>query len=603
MPVVKQKAITTDVMKSEEGNDSLDTFIRQAMGKEPLLSFPRTNDNPVQWIQLLQALDQQDGPGWPLLTPLKVQMQKCDKCSREFCSSLNYRRHVRVHHRLKKLDKDTTKNRNLLGAFWEKVTVMSLWRSSEVLLLCFSRFTYESILQLSEDEAKEILSFTDVALEEVSGSSIIKSLMALNRKQGLCPLPQYCLRAGTALLDLIQGRFLYPLSSEELFSILDDASEKTFLCGAAISMQKYIFEGEAAKNGLETKNIVACTSFLVEQKLVMAWLADKDAESLRCQKLLVEEEEAAQRRQAELLERKRLKKLRQKEQRAKEKADVEEEPAELPCSTACSSNSYDMEIQADPFLSSSELMQLADLEECQIGYNNGGRAGDPGRIYYAEGQGNYRRHVMGGGRWPPKNSHVPNGFHGNSNSKPAGRKWSRKNRLEYGWETISKPRVDKSVTSHQQPDDDAKKRQVLIGSISVALGNSSRSKEDSSGQQVPRKNSSTSAHGRSTVVKQWRPVSRNGPKAQTQDEEIASREYSSHGSLPDENLRPSMFQFSHQAAKAFLAERWKEAVAAEHVTLILTPASGTYRNKERRANNETEKGLKLKYIPKQRTSS
>jgi hypothetical protein len=46
-----------------------------------------------------------DYPGWPLLTPLKVQMQKCSKCSREFCSSINYRRHLRVHHRLKRLDK------------------------------------------------------------------------------------------------------------------------------------------------------------------------------------------------------------------------------------------------------------------------------------------------------------------------------------------------------------------------------------------------------------------------------------------------------------------------------------------------------------------
>lgn len=44
-------------------------------------------------------------PGWPLLTPLKVQMQKCDKCSREFCSTINHRRHIRVQHRLKKLNK------------------------------------------------------------------------------------------------------------------------------------------------------------------------------------------------------------------------------------------------------------------------------------------------------------------------------------------------------------------------------------------------------------------------------------------------------------------------------------------------------------------
>lgn len=138
MSVGKLKAASAaDLMKSEEPNDSLDTFIRQAIGKEPFLSLSKPGDTPVQWIQLLHALDQQgtsksfdgsdccsgilysmlyynliflpvcltDLPGWPLLTPLKVQMQKCDKCSREFCSPINYRRHIRVHHRLKKLDK------------------------------------------------------------------------------------------------------------------------------------------------------------------------------------------------------------------------------------------------------------------------------------------------------------------------------------------------------------------------------------------------------------------------------------------------------------------------------------------------------------------
>lgn len=60
MPVAKLKASnTTDVVKVEEGNESLDTFIKQAIGKEPLLSFSRNGDSSVQWIQLLQALDQQ----------------------------------------------------------------------------------------------------------------------------------------------------------------------------------------------------------------------------------------------------------------------------------------------------------------------------------------------------------------------------------------------------------------------------------------------------------------------------------------------------------------------------------------------------------------
>lgn len=50
---------SSDVMTPEEGNDSsLDTFIRDAIGRQPLLSFSRPDDKPVQWIQLLNALDQ-----------------------------------------------------------------------------------------------------------------------------------------------------------------------------------------------------------------------------------------------------------------------------------------------------------------------------------------------------------------------------------------------------------------------------------------------------------------------------------------------------------------------------------------------------------------
>lgn len=66
MPVAKLRiGGTSDAMKAEEVNDSLDTFIRQAMGKEPLLSFPRTGEGPVQWIQWLNSLDQ---PGTELKT-------------------------------------------------------------------------------------------------------------------------------------------------------------------------------------------------------------------------------------------------------------------------------------------------------------------------------------------------------------------------------------------------------------------------------------------------------------------------------------------------------------------------------------------------------
>ncbi|KAG0480615.1 hypothetical protein HPP92_011473 [Vanilla planifolia] len=156
---------------------------------------------------------------------------------------------------------DSSKNRDFLGEFWDK---------------------------LSGDEAKELVSLKCVNLE-----------------------------------DIIQASpSVFPVTSHELFSVLDDASENTLLCaGTALSVQKYVFDGEAVKSALEIQNLVAFTSFL-EKELVKAWLADKDAEALRCQKLLVEEEEAAQKRQADLLEAKRLKKLRLKGQKTKDTSNI-----------------------------------------------------------------------------------------------------------------------------------------------------------------------------------------------------------------------------------------------------------------------------------------
>ncbi|THU73501.1 hypothetical protein C4D60_Mb04t23540 [Musa balbisiana] len=233
--------------------------------------------------------EKSDLPGWSLF-PCKVQMLKCEKCSREFCSTINYRRHIRVHRRSLNIDKDSTKNRMLLGAFWDKLPL---------------------------EEAREISSFKNVDIEDVTGSSIIRALKTSVQNLGLPLLPHIYVKAGTTLLNVIEGSpSRFPISSQELFGALDDASEETFLCaGSTLSMQKYIFSGDAGKIALETKNSVAFASFMLEQKLVKSWYADKDIEALRFQRVLMEEEEVAKKRQAELQERKRLKKLRKKEKR------------------------------------------------------------------------------------------------------------------------------------------------------------------------------------------------------------------------------------------------------------------------------------------------
>ncbi|KAK6117624.1 hypothetical protein DH2020_048639 [Rehmannia glutinosa] len=307
-----------NAMKSEEGNDSFDTCIRQAVGNEPL-AFPRTADNPVQWIQWLHALDQPDLPGWALTTPVKVQMQKCEKCSREFCSSINYRRHVRVHRSLN-INKESQRSRDLLAVFWDKLSLeeaKEVVSFNDVMLKVKTEVSCGSALAYS---ARTIFNFfTHRTNMEIPGSSVIRALASSLHKPGVWTLPQDYLKAGSALLDILQAKASrIQISSQELFSILDEASERTFLCaGTAESVKKYLFDGEAARNSLELKNLVAITSFLFEQQLVKAWVADKEADALRCQKLLVEEEEAAQKRQAELLERKKQKKLRKKELKVK----------------------------------------------------------------------------------------------------------------------------------------------------------------------------------------------------------------------------------------------------------------------------------------------
>lgn len=61
----------------------------------------------------------------------------------------------------------------------------------------------------------------------------------------------------------------FPLPAADLFTILDDASKKTFLCaGTTSSVQKFVFGAETKKVILEFRNLVTSMGFLVELRLV-----------------------------------------------------------------------------------------------------------------------------------------------------------------------------------------------------------------------------------------------------------------------------------------------------------------------------------------------
>ncbi|CAI9302457.1 unnamed protein product [Lactuca saligna] len=590
MPVAKLLGTSSaDAMKAEEGSDSLDTFIKQAVGKEPSFSFSRTGDSPVQWIQLLHALDQQDLPGWPLLAPMKIQMQKCEKCAREFCSPVNYRRHIRVHRRSLKFHKESQKYRDLLGAFWDK---------------------------LSFDEAKEIMSFKDVNLEEVPGSSIIRNIIANLRKPIFLSLPQIYVKAGSMLVDIIQGRpstSRLPVSSQELFSILNDASETTFLsAGTAESLQKFVFDGEAGKIGLEIKNLIAATSFLFEQKLVKAWLADKDAEALRCQKLLVEEEEAAQRRQAEILERKKQRKLRQKEQRAKDQSnEVKPDLFETttPSTETSSSPTFaevdsfspdDDEDDDDVIVQFSNNVEEEEEEEEEEDPN----VVDP--MEHQKVHGNDLHQMVARWQVPKSQKGGRNGFYGSkreqthnkhreqrTNVVNTSKIWTKKPKPENGGVEVVKSRIQNDATSQSQSQSNCS--QLMIGSISVTVRSpgQGQGQGQENGNTEVKKNSiqagSGSGRERSTV-KIWRPRHESrgvsgdskvkGENGQSQTPPTCqSNDDSDGGNEPEAKL------FSLDAAKAFLAQRWKEAISGEHSKLILSLSSS--REEPPGENNES----------------
>ncbi|CAK8532627.1 unnamed protein product [Lathyrus sativus] len=616
MSVAKLKASDTpDVMRTEDG---IETIIRQAIGKEPFFYFPRVSDSPGQLIPFLHAFDPQEYPGWPLLYPLKVPTDKCEKCSQEFCSTLNYRRHLPVHHRFKKLDKDTSKTRELLGAYWDKLSV---------------------------EEAKEVVSFENVMLEEVPGSSILHALMTLAQKQGFFFLLPCYLRAGAALLDIVQTKpSSFPIPSQDLFSILDDASEGTFLLGTTLSVQKCVFPGGAGKIGLEPKNIVACTSFLLEQILVKAWLADKDAEALRCQKQLVEEEEAAQKRQAEILKRKRQKKLRQKEQKAKEQRNkLEVDTKENVDSTMktvspaeTSLDTYDFEAQ-NPVESAKNTphvpLQFLDINEGKNGDTQSGH--DIGAdLNIRQSQRELDRLE----RWhqlPKFSQRTASGQLTNRNppiSNPEviqkygtrhGRKADGTSNAGKAWHGKLKPDINRMVLKPVTKTEPGlvKNHEVMIGSISVNLANCSQSegnmvasqekclienvvaiqekclienmvKKPNSSQNKPKKPNLRATENNQSMVKPSTAVSRFETKEDPfpvqsgglEDDEVNRNEvcqnlsricsdgsgFENKVSNTESRVDPVKLKFSIQAARDFLAQRWEEAVSSDHEKLVIS---------------------------------
>ncbi|KAM0856623.1 hypothetical protein ACQ4PT_049018 [Festuca glaucescens] len=535
---------------------------------------------PDAVVALAQAAAKANGetekylPGWPLFSPPKMQLTKCAKCPREFCSSVAFRRHSRVHRRALKIDKDFPKNRDHVAAFWDKLTV---------------------------DQAQTILSLEDVVIEDIKGLSVLTALSSWMCKPGYASLPLPYARAGNELLDLIQTTASrLPISSNELFSMLDEASENTFLCtntADAACSQKFLFDGEVDKVATELKNIVACTSYILEQKLVEAWSTDKAAESLRCQKLLVEEEDAAQKRQAEIMERKRMKKLRQKEQRLKDLKD-EDVIVQVPEMVDGATGIHSVEAISGPGLNEQEDPQYVQLPVPPTPSGDNGFNGEDVRHEVDTGVV-WREQAMSTSNQDrlqnlPHNSNVSDSTVASKHPSPTRHSRHRdpnasaaSNRTKtWAWkvQTDVEERCPKSELDvdggHVMAPIAGENSRLLIGSISVAIEDGGRNCLQ--GLQPSKDYTSPESH---QVVKVTQSISHdlNGCEGSNGGDATPVAENHSPCSLVTAESGSSCCDaelaagggtvLSSKEAAFFLSQRWKEAIAGDHVKLVLCSES------------------------------
>ncbi|CAM0885069.1 unnamed protein product [Alopecurus aequalis] len=452
---------------------------------------------PDAVVALAQAAAKANGetekylPGWPLFSPPKMQLTKCAKCPREFCSSVALRRHSRVHRRALKLDKDFPKNRDHLAAFWDK---------------------------------------------DIKGSSILTALSSWMCKPGYASLPLAYARAGNELL-------------------------------------------------------------------VEAWSADKAAEALRCQKLLVEEEDAAQKRQTEIMERKRMKKLRQKEQRSKGLKD-EDVMVQLPemADGAMGSPS----IESLEAISGSGLSELEDPQSLRLpaptsSYDNGfsgedatcdsGHGIDSGVVFREQAMPTANRDrlenipqssTVSGSVTPLKHpSSARHPRHRDPNASAVSnrsRTWAWKVRTDV---EERGPRAELAVGGGHEAvlADTDKSSWLLIGSISVAV-------EDGGdkclqGSQPSKDYPTPESHPVAKVVES---ISHDGCEDSNGGDATPTAEDCSPSSVvTDESGTSSCCDaeaaagggsrggavFSGEEAAVFLSRRWKEAIGGDHVKLVL----------------------------------
>lgn len=269
-------------------------------------------------------------------------------------------------------------------------------------------------------------------------------------------------------------------------------------------------------------------------------------------------------RQAELLERKKRKKLRQKELREKDqKKDAKEDesttseeqqyPAESSSPLSAASDSEAQRPDSIPIDDSSSLEDPQVLET-----NNGRNDETQAPMVDDGGFGN-------GQNMQRRNGRRSNGFHANHAPKLGGMRKNginRDTRVNTAKVWSRKSDNPKSISQHAAVSqlDQTKNSEFLIGSISVSFLKSGLSEEHyqtkCSEEEGRTKTVEVKPTSEQSTVKIWRPVSSQGRKVVAVDENTDKEDKNSNQTAPEVKTAHHhiSLQFNNHEAKAFLAK-------------------------------------------------
>lgn len=274
-------------------------------------------------------------------------------------------------------------------------------------------------------------------------------------------------------------------------------------------------------------------------------------------------------RQAELLERKKRKKLRQKEQRVKDQKKYAKEDE----STTSEEQQYPAESSSPLSVASDSEAQRSDsifiedsspLEDPQVLETDNGINGETqAPMVDGDGFGNGQNMERRSGHRQMERSQqgMPNGFHGNHAPKLGGMRKNGTNRDARAsttkvWSRKADNPKSTSPDAAVTPPDQTKDSEVLIGSVSVTIRNSGEHNQTKcSEEEVRTKIVEAKSISEQSTVKIWRLVSSQGRKVSTLDENRDKEDKKSNATAAEvKTARHISLQFNNHEAKAFLAK-------------------------------------------------